>query len=161
MDVSANVANLSSEDFEDLPIASINDVLELQAGVEPGLEIRGGDLGEVAFIVDGMNLRTGRNNEPFTNISYTSVEAVQVQTGGFNAEYGNVRSGIVNVSTKDPARDRYTFDGLFRFRPAQEKARGGLPEDFDSYYIRPALDPQVNLDGTADWLGYLHPASVQ
>ncbi|MEM8484668.1 MAG: TonB-dependent receptor [Bacteroidota bacterium] len=149
LDVSANVANLSSEDFEDLPIASINDVLELQAGVEPGLEIRGGGLGEVAFIVDGMNLRTGRNNEPFTNISYTSVEAVQVQTGGFNAEYGNVRSGIVNVATKDPSRDKYTFDGLFRFRPAQEKARGGLPEDFDSYYIRPALDPQTNLDGTA------------
>lgn len=150
LDVSANVANLTSEDFEDLPIASINDVLELQAGVEPGLEIRGGDLGEVAFVVDGMNMRTGRNNEPFTNISYTSVEAVQVQTGGFNAEYGNVRSGIVNVSTKDPSRTRYTFDGLFRYRPAQEKARGGLPEDFDSYYIRPGLDPEVNRDGTAN-----------
>lgn len=151
LDVSANVANLTSEDFEDLPLASVNEVLELQAGVEPGLAIRGGDLGEVAFIVDGNNMRTGRRNEPFTNISYTSVEAVQVQTGGFNAEYGNVRSGIVNVSTKEPSRTRYTFDGLFRMRPAQPKSRGGLPEDFDSWWMRPGLDPEVNLTGTAGW----------
>ena len=148
LDVSANVANLSSEDFEDLPIASVSEVLELQAGVEPGLEVRGGDVGEVAFVVDGMNMRTGRDNTPFTNISYTSVEAVQVQTGGFNAEYGNVRSGVVNVSTKEPPRDRYTFDGLFRLRPAQEKSRGGLPEDPTSWYMFPALDPTVSMQGT-------------
>ena len=100
LDVSANVANLTSEDIVDLPVAGITEVLDLQAGIEPGLQVRGGGTDEIAFIVDGMNLRTGLRNEPFTNISYTSVEAVQVQTGGFNAEYGNVRSGIVNVSTK-------------------------------------------------------------
>ncbi|CAN0467179.1 unnamed protein product, partial [Laminaria digitata] len=154
LDVSANVANLSSEDFEDLPIASVSEVLELQAGIEPGLEIRGGGLGEIAFIVDGNNMRTGRANEPFTNISYTSVEAVQVQTGGFNAEYGNVRSGIVNISTKEPPRNRYTFDGLFRMRPAQDKTRGGLPEDNDSWFMRPGTDPAVRDIGTDAWDQY-------
>ncbi len=154
LDVSANVANLTSEDIVDLPVAGISEVLDLQAGIEPGLQIRGGGVGEIAFIVDGMNLRTGLRNEPFTNVSYTSVEAVQVQTGGFNAEYGNVRSGIVNISTKEPPRNRYTFDGLFRYRPAQSKARGGLPEDFDSWFMRPGLDPEVNFVGTDAWDEY-------
>ena len=148
LDVSANVSNLSSEDIVDLPVAGITEVLDLQAGIEPGLEIRGGGIGEVAFIVDGMNMRTGRDNEPITNVSYTSIEAVQVQTGGFNAEYGNVRSGIINVSTKEPPRDRYTFDGLFRYRPAQAKARGGLPEDPDGFWMRGWLDPTINMEGT-------------
>ena len=154
LDVSANVANLTSEDIVDLPVAGITEVLDLQAGIEPGLQVRGGGVDEIAFIVDGMNLRTGLRNEPFTNISYTSVEAVQVQTGGFNAEYGNVRSGIINVSTKEPPRNRYTFDGIFRLRPAQEKARGGLPEDFNSWFMRPGLDPEVNLTGTGGWDQY-------
>ena len=154
LDVSANVANLTSEDIVDLPVAGITEVLDLQAGIEPGLQVRGGGLDEVAFIVDGQNLRTGLRNEPFTNISYTSVEAVQVQTGGFNAEYGNVRSGIVNVSTKEPPRNRYTFDGIFRLRPSQQKSRGGLPEDFDTWYMRPGLDPDVNLTGTGGWDQY-------
>ena len=154
LDVSANVSNLTSEDIVDLPVAGITEVLDLQAGIEPGLQVRGGGLDEVAFIVDGMNLRTGLRNEPFTNISYTSVEAVQVQTGGFNAEYGNVRSGVINISTKEPPRNRYTFDGIFRLRPAQEKARGGLPEDFDSWFMRPGLDPEVNLVGTSAWDQY-------
>ncbi|GAB5521756.1 MAG: hypothetical protein RhofKO_40070 [Rhodothermales bacterium] len=156
VDVSANVANLNPEEFQDLPVAGVDDVLNLQAGIEPGLQIRGGGLNEVGFILDGMNLRGGRNNDPFTGISFTSVEEVQVQTGGFNAEYGNVRSGIVNVATKDPSRTRYTFDGLFRYTPAQDKSRGGLPTDFDSYYMRPFLDSDVNLVGieNGSWDSY-------
>ena len=151
LDVSANVSILDPADFVDLPIAGVSEVLDLQAGIEPGLQIRGGGVGEIAFVVDGMNLRTGRDHNPFTNISYTSLEEVQVQTGGFNAEYGNVRSGIVNVTTKEPPRDRYTFDGLFRLAPAQAKSRGGLPEDFDSYYIRPFTDPETAFGGTGVW----------
>jgi hypothetical protein len=149
LDVSANVANLTAEDVVDLPVAGISEVLDLQAGIEPGLQIRGGGLGEVAFIVDGMNMRTGRSNEPITNVSYTSVEAVQIQTGGFNAEYGNVRSGIVNVSTKEPPRNRYTFDGLFRIRPPQNKAFDGYPEDIDQFYMRGWADPTINMQGTS------------
>jgi hypothetical protein len=163
LDVSANVASLTSEDFVDLPIAGVSEVLDLQAGIEPGLQIRGGGMNELAFVVDGLNLRTGRDQDPFTNISYTSLEEVQVQTGGFNAEFGNVRAGVVNVTTKEPARDRYSFDGLFRLTPAQDRSFGALgvlpaacdysnPTNIDpncnSYWVRPAFDPDVAFDGT-------------
>ncbi|MCY4170418.1 MAG: carboxypeptidase-like regulatory domain-containing protein [Bacteroidetes bacterium] len=171
LDVSANVASLNSEAFEDLPVASIVEVLDLQAGIEPGLSIRGGGSDQIAFVVDGMNLRTGRNNGPFSNISYTAIEEVQVQTGGFNAEYGNVRSGVVNVTTKDPSRTRYTVDALYRHVPPQPKAfeaLGGtslddcaglyqqekqnniaVVGDCDSWFIRPFLDPDVAMNGTS------------
>jgi len=169
LDVSANVASLNSEAFEDLPVAGVTEVLDLQAGIEPGLRVRGGELNQVAFVVDGMNLRTGRSHQPFTNISYTSLEEVQVQTGGFNAEYGNVRSGIVNVTTKDPSRTRYTVDALYRLQPAQPKTLEGLggisldnctyptvQGDCDSWFIRPFLDPDVAFTGTGNgaWDSY-------
>ncbi len=156
-DVSANVANLDPANFENLPVAGISEVIDLQAGIEPGLQIRGGGANEIAFVVDGLNTRTGRNNSPITNISYTSIEETQVQTGGFSAEYGNVRAGIVNVATKEPPRNRYTFDGLVRLSPAQDKtydALTKLPEncdysgsniapDCDTWWARPVLDPAV------------------
>ena len=162
LDVSANVASLNAEAFEDLPVAGVTEVLDLQAGIEPGLRVRGGGLNEVAFVLDGMNLRTGRSQQPFTNVSYTSLEEVQVQTGGFNAEYGNVRSGVVNVATKEPSRTRYNVDALMRYIPAQEKSRealggtnlancdysGPVSGDCDSWYIRPFLDPAVAMEGT-------------
>ena len=162
LDVSANVASLNPEAFEDLPVAGVSEVLDLQAGIEPGLRVRGGGMNEVAFVVDGMNLRTGRSHQPFTNISYTALEEVQVQTGGFNAEYGNVRSGIVNVTTKEPSRTRYTVDALYRFQPAQPKSLEGLggtnldncnysgpvTGDCDSWFIRPFIDPATALEGT-------------
>ena len=164
LDVSANVASLNPEAFQDLPVAGVSEVLDLQAGIEPGLRVRGGGLNEVAFVVDGMNLRTGRSHQPFTNISYTSLEEVQVQTGGFNAEYGNVRSGIVNVTTKEPSRTRYTFDALYRYQPAQPKSLEGLggtnldncnysgpvTGDCDSWFVRPFLDPAVAWEGTGN-----------
>ncbi|MCY4172143.1 MAG: TonB-dependent receptor [Bacteroidetes bacterium] len=179
LDVSANVASLNSEAFEDLPVAGVTEVLDLQAGIEPGLRVRGGGLNQVAFVVDGMNLRTGRSHQPFTNISYTSLEEVQVQTGGFNAEYGNVRSGIVNVTTKDPSRTRYTVDALYRLQPAQPKtleALGGmslddcpayyanakennlpiLQGDCNNWFVRPFLDNDVAWEGTGNgaWDSY-------
>src|SRR5690606_16559133 len=103
---------------------------------------------EVAFMVDGMSMRLGRDNTPFTGISYTAIEAVQVQTGGFNAEYGNVRSGLINVVTKEGRADRYTADVLLQFEPASERYFGKAPNDPSAYWMRPYLDPEVAFTGT-------------
>ena len=147
-DISANVANLSAEDVENLPVASVEEVVGMQAGVESGLRVRGSGANQVAMLVDGMSMRGGRSNEPFTGLSYTSIEEVQVQTGGFNAEYGNVRSGLVNIVTKEGPRDHYTADVMMRYRPADEKYFGYLPDDQNAYWIRPYVDPAVAFTGT-------------
>lgn len=147
-DISANVANLSAEEIENIATTtSVADVIGLQAGAE-GLSIRGGGLEELAFQVDGLSMRSGRNNSPFTGISFTAIDAIQVQTGGFNAEYGNVRSGLVNVVTKEGPRSRYSVDFLMEYSPPSQKSFGGSPRSFESYWTRPYIDPDVAFIGT-------------
>ena len=47
------------------------------------------------------------------------MEQIQVQTSGFDAAYGNVRSGLVQIITKDPPKDHFSADLFIRNRPAQ------------------------------------------
>ena len=152
VDVSNSRANIGSEEIQALPVADVESAVELQAGVQGGLVIRGSGADEVAFQVNGLTLRDGRNNAPFTNISLASVEEVQVQTGGFNAEYGNVRSGVVNVVTKEGDRSRYEVDVRTRISPPAQKNFGIAPNDPDAYWVRPFVDPDVAFVGTeAGW----------
>ena len=125
-DVSNSQLNVSSDQIEALPVSSISSVVGLQAGVQ------GCPFGEAALTSwpswsTASGLRDERNNAPFTNISLTSVEEVQVQTGGFNAEYGNVRSGVVNVVTKEGNSDRYQADVILRYSPSAKNTLAPAP----------------------------------
>ena len=107
-DVASSRVNFNVEEIQNLPVSSISGVIGLQAGVRSGLEIRGGAATQTAFLVNGVTMRDERDNSPFTGISYSAIDEVQIQTGGFNAEYGNVRSGLINVVTKEGLRDKYS-----------------------------------------------------
>ncbi|WP_412068385.1 TonB-dependent receptor [Rubrivirga sp. IMCC43871] len=148
VDVSNSRSNIGSAEIAALPVASIENVVQLQAGVQDGFEVRGSGADQISFQVNGLTLRDERNNAPFTNISLASVEEVQVQTGGFNAEYGNVRSAVVNVVTKEGDPQRYEADVRSRFSPPAQKNFGGLASDLDAYWIRPFTDPTVAFTGT-------------
>ena len=154
-DVSSSQANISKENIEALPVTSVTSVVGLQAGVE-GLSIRGSGSDEIAFNLNGFSLRSGRDNSPFTGISVTSIENVQVQTGGFNAEYGNIRSGLINVTSKEGDAYKYSFDGLIRLTPAQAKNSGQDVNSPDSYWLRPYMDDDVAWTGTSNgaWDNY-------
>ncbi len=153
-DLSASTANIQIEEINRLPVATLSDAVALQPGVETsaegGLVIRGGSADETAFVVDGLTLRDERDNKPFTVISLTSIEQVQVQTGGFNAEFGNIRSGVVNVVTKEGRTDSYHVGVLGRYRAAGPKYFGGSPNALDSYWIRPYVDDAVCWSGTTN-----------
>ena len=144
-DVSASRQNLNMTEIENLPVASVSAVVGLQAGIQ-GLTIRGGGSDQTAFMMDGLTLRDERDNSPFTAVAYTSVEDIQIQTGGFNAEYGNIRSGTVNFVTKDPKN--YSFSLFSRYSPPQQKHFGRSPNDPMTYWVRPAVDPAVCWTGT-------------
>ncbi len=146
-DIAGNVANISAVEIENLPRTSVAQIVDLQAGVEKGFVIRGGGRDQINFSVDGLSMRDGRDNQSFNSISYTAIDEVQVQTGGFNAEYGNVRAGQVSVVTKEGSRDKYTFDGIVRYSKPDMRFGPG-PKDPNAYYIRPFLDPAVSDIGT-------------
>ena len=152
-DVSNSVVNIGSDDFENLPIANVTSVVGLQAGIVGGA-FRGGSssatsyASQTAYLLNGMVMRDERDNTPFTGISFTSVEEIQIQTGGFNAEYGNIRSGLVNIVTKEGKNDRYSINVFTRMRPAGNKYFGDGASSKDAYWIRPYLDDAVAWTGT-------------
>lgn len=146
-DVAASTVNIGFEEIQNLPVVSVTAAVGLQAGIQ-GLSVRGGTTDQTAFMINGITLRDERDNTPYTGVSITSVEEIQVQTGGFNAEYGNIRSGIVNVVTTEGRRDKYNVVFLGRYRDAGPKNFGDRPNDPNSYWIRPYLDDAVAWTGT-------------
>ena len=146
-DVSASVVNLNIKEIENLPVANVSSVIGLQAGVQ-GLTIRGGASDQTAFVVNGITLRDARDNTPYTGISLTSIGDMQIQTGGFNAEYGDIRSGLINVVTKEGSKSKYNFAFIGRYRPEGRKNFGDAFNSANSYWIRPYLDDAVCWTGT-------------
>lgn len=146
--LTANIAHIDASSLENLPIAAIEDALKLQAGIEPDLTIRGGDITSVSFLVDGINLREGRSNAPIAGLSFTALEQMQVQTGGFDAEFGNVRSGLIQVATKSPSPERYSVDVFLRYRPRQDlNFENPSPDNLDQQ-SRSFDDPGYDIDVT-------------
>ncbi len=142
-DVSASEMNVSAEKIETMPVTDIEDVISLQAGVEDGLTIRGGSARQTTFIVDGFNQNDERSHQPFTNLNMATVQEIKVQTGGFNAEYGQSRSGVINVVTKSGNKTKYSGSLGLKYKPAANKYYGRSVYDSDSYYLKPYLDDEV------------------
>jgi outer membrane receptor protein involved in Fe transport len=180
-DVATSVAAMSGKDVESLPVNNVVSAVGLQAGVrggwssnpigvaqpsfvshytrgrvsvQGGLSIRGGEGDNILFMVDGVTMRDPRNNEPTTQVSLSSVKEISVERGGFNAEYGQVRSGIINVVTREG--DKQGYFGSFQTRvspPAPKYYRGGGILDVQdpySFALRPFFDPAVCWTGTGN-----------
>ncbi|MCX7948157.1 MAG: TonB-dependent receptor [candidate division WOR-3 bacterium] len=110
-DITASVDKIRSEKLQSLPVANVEQALQLQAGVRRyggSLQIRGGRVGEVAYVVDGADLRDPYNNARTPNLPLSSISEVSVNKGGFGAEFGNAASGVVEVVTKE-GTDKYEF----------------------------------------------------
>ncbi len=147
-DVSAATANISSEEISSLPVTSVSQVIGLQAGVEGGLVIRGGDANQALFLLNGFAQRDPRNNQPLTEVPLSAIQDISLVKGGFNAEYGQVRSGILNIVTKDGPKDRYEATVTYKYSAPHNKYFGISPYDPGSYWLRPYLDPAVASTGT-------------
>ena len=79
-------------------------VIANTAGTGPGdganFTVRGSTIGQNIYLIDGVD-STDPVTETFgSNFIYDTIQEVQVQTGGFAAEFGRSAGGIVNVVTK-------------------------------------------------------------
>ncbi|HNW58081.1 MAG TPA: TonB-dependent receptor [bacterium] len=164
-DLAASELQVTSDQIKNLPISSVGEAIGIQAGVTSGLSIRGSGSEEALFMVDGISLRDERDNTPIAKVPLSAVKQVSVQAGGFGAEYNNVRSGLVNVVTRegDPSR----LSGTFTFRTNAQPWNSGKsylkkyfgdvsPFGADSYWLRPYLDDAVCWTGTKNgaWDAY-------
>ncbi len=156
-DVATSVVAINENEVQQLPVSSVAGAIGLQAGVQ-GLSVRGGGSDRLLFLLDGVTLRDPRNNQPTASIPLSSIKEISLERGGFNAEYGQVRSGIVNVVTREGSRHNYTASFQVRYRPPGPKYwRGeGILDVHDpySYIFRPFYDPEVCWTGTGAWDEY-------
>ena len=156
-DVAASTKNITAAQIQVLPVSNVSDLVGYQAGVTSGMSIRGSGSDQTLFMVDGISLRDERTNQPISLVPLSAVQAVSVQTGGFSAEYNNVRAGVVNLVTKEGGRKHYSGTITYKMRPPSPKHFGISPYDPKSYWLRPYLDPAVCWNGTenSNWDSYM------
>ncbi len=111
MDETSTARTMSSEDIAELAVEGINDLLAQQVGViqeNNEIHIRGGRADESLYIIDNLAVRDPISGQGLgIYISADAIQELEVITGGFNAEYGQAMSGLVNVETKEGG-ERYT-----------------------------------------------------
>ncbi len=101
MDVSGSVTIMSAEDLKARPVSTFAEAVGLDPAVESSGKIRGGRRASTQVIIDGHDTGDLRNNVPIMEVNSAMVSEVQVQTGGYNAEFGNARAGLIIVATRD------------------------------------------------------------
>ncbi len=99
-DLTSTSSIVTAEDIKLMPVESIHQVINLQAGVVNG-HFRGGRSNEVAYLIDGITVNDAFNNGLSVQIENNSIRQMEVISGTFNAEYGQAMSGIVNIVTRD------------------------------------------------------------
>ncbi|MDZ7723948.1 MAG: TonB-dependent receptor [candidate division KSB1 bacterium] len=110
-DVTASQQRLSSQEIEQKVVENVEDLVKDQLGVvmqDNKIHIRGGRADESMYIIDGQSIKdplSGYSNTLYVNAA--SIKELKVITGGYNAEYGQAMSGIIDIETKE-GTDTYT-----------------------------------------------------
>jgi len=102
-DATASGATITAEEISKMPNRNANAVATTVGGVfsEDGERgsVRGARSDATAMFIDGIRV-IGNSSVP-----QSAIEQVDVILGGVPARYGDVTSGIINVTTKGPARE--------------------------------------------------------
>jgi len=112
IDVEQSGRIIETQQIQNTGIRGITNLVAKTAGVvqdERGgsLNIRGGRSNENIIIVDGVETTNPLDGSSRAFVPNNLLQEITVLTGGFGAEYGNVLSGVINVSTKS-GTDKYT-----------------------------------------------------
>ncbi len=97
------IRTTTSEDIDILPIRGVDNIVSLTAGVvqEAGaLFIRGGRQDEVGYYLEGANIKNPELGGRAVTIPQDALEEIQVQAGGYTAEFGGANSGIIRQQLK-------------------------------------------------------------
>lgn len=142
---------ISKEDIASSIVENITDLVSLQAGVvksDNEIHIRGGRSYENAFLLDGVSVQDPLAGTGFgLQLSANSIEEVEVITGGYNAEFGQATSGVVNVRTREGG-DRY--HGSISYKTDHLKDRS-------SYHIFNIDILEANFSGPEPLTTYILP----
>ena len=117
LDNTGSKSRISGNDIANAWGKNLSDVISDDASSNINGGIRGSFGGDVAYRMDGIDLRDGGSNTNFSSVNMSTIQEVEVLKGGWNAEYGQANGSIVNIVTKK-ATDRIHAVGTYKTRPA-------------------------------------------
>ena len=124
LDLTASKERMSSEEFETSWVQEVEHAVRAQSGVNIHGGIRGSFGLDVVYVLDGMNLRDEGSQTNYKGVNISTIQEMEVLTGGWNAEYSTAQGGIVNLVTKE-AQDRIRGSMKYRVRPPGKYHWGG------------------------------------
>jgi outer membrane receptor protein involved in Fe transport len=108
-DVSASVHFFDEKELSvALPVQNFQEALALAPGFVAN-RFRGGRSANTLYLIDGMPASGPVTRDLAFMVPNSAIAEMVVQTGGFNAEYGNVSGGLVNIISKEGRND---FQGM-------------------------------------------------
>ncbi len=145
--------SIKSEDIKASAVQNVQDIVSMQAGVvqaDNEVHIRGGRTYENAYLLDGVSVQDPLGGTGFgLQLSPGSIQEVEVITGGYNAEYGQATSGIVNITTKEGSQ-KYTGSAAYKRDHFGFNQNDLSNENTDIY--------EVSLSGPEPLTSYLLPS---
>lgn len=149
-----------AEDIAVTAIRDVKDVVGLQTGVvqsDNEIHIRGSRGYENAYLVDGISVQDVLGGTGFgLQLSTDAIQEMEVITGGYNAEYGQATSGVVNITMKEGA-DR--FSGGLSYKTDKffgTNSRANFNTDiFEASLSGPLLPLDLLLPGTVSFFANL------
>lgn len=130
-DGGASGGTVTREDIAKMPGRSAASIATTVAGASDagtggGISIRGARSENTYYYIDGVKVPAGAG----TGLPKSSIEEVQVITGGVPANYGDVTGGLVNITTRGPSREFF----------------GGVEYLTSGYKVGPDITDIVGLD---------------
>jgi len=120
-DVTGTSHVVGAKQIELMPIDNFVDIIAAQPGVTRDLHIRGGRRSEILYLVDGMPYTEATGGAVGGMLPKSAILEMKILTGGFDPEYGNALSGVINIVT----------------RRGGEKKQLMLRSDVDHYFGNP------------------------
>jgi outer membrane receptor protein involved in Fe transport len=155
IDMTSKEIRITRDEIDILPVSSPKEVISIQGGVTTDasgdLHVRGGRTGELAYYIDGIEVSNPLLNSA-PQFEKNIISEMSILSGTFNAEYGNVMSGVVNIVTPEgePVLSSHLEYTSFTINPSPYRRQDWIDPDSatdahrdsagNSLYQPPTLD---------------------
>lgn len=111
-EVSGSIRTAGKEELSGVGTEDISKVLSQKAGItsfgDTDIHIRGGRSNEILMYLDGVPIRDPLSGSAFgIYVPAVAVKQAEVLIGGYNAEYGQAMSGVINVELSEGTKKFY------------------------------------------------------
>lgn len=135
-DLTASEQVVTKQVLENSGVRTIKDVLETQSGFfsdnsslawQRGATkayVRGSTAVQAVYMIDNLSVNSGLVSDNYSGFNTSTIEQISVLTGGYNAEYGEGRSAVINIVSKEASTGlhgtmlaRLRPSGVYHFGP--------------------------------------------